>query len=136
MGKIKILLLDDSEATLQHISQLLLEKGYEIATASSLEQASNCVQKFNADALLVDHVLGSGLNGLQAIQAILLEFERIWIGKKTPSCALLVRSVLPVKDAELARSQNITVLKKPVMGKDEDFLQEVVFWLKANKLLQ
>jgi two-component system, NtrC family, response regulator AtoC len=65
----KILLVDDEVNTLKVLSAILRKAGYEVATATTAEEALEKLPALDADAVVVDYKL-PGMNGLEFIQAV------------------------------------------------------------------
>ncbi len=62
----RILIADDEPQVLDLIRQLLVHRGYEVATASSGEEALQAVPTFRPDVLLVDMAM-PGLAGAEVL---------------------------------------------------------------------
>ncbi len=65
----KILLVDDEPDTLQTYSDLLTSEGYEVATASSGEQATRMIDGYRPDLILLDVML-PGKNGVEVAREL------------------------------------------------------------------
>ena len=68
----KILLVDDELPTRNAVSRLLIEKGYDVDTVSSGEEAINYAHNNYIDVLLTDFRMPGGLDGLTTARAIRL----------------------------------------------------------------
>lgn len=64
-----ILIVDDEPNTLKVISAILKNKGYDILTARTAEEALNSIKKKDVDALISDYKL-PGINGIQLVNEI------------------------------------------------------------------
>jgi twitching motility two-component system response regulator PilH len=64
-----ILIVDDSPTDLQHLSDMLTQKGYKVSTASSAEDAMVKVKEQRPDLVLMDIVM-PGQNGFQATRML------------------------------------------------------------------
>ncbi len=64
-----ILVVDDSPTDLQHISEMLTSNGYQVARATSAEQALAQVRQSRPDLVLMDVVM-PGQNGFQATRIL------------------------------------------------------------------
>lgn len=71
-----ILIVDDEEQQLDIASQLLTSLNYTTRTVSSGEEAIQACQEEEFDLLLLDMVLGSGLNGQQTYEEIIKTYPR------------------------------------------------------------
>jgi twitching motility two-component system response regulator PilH len=65
----KILLVDDSQTDLHHLSTLLGQRGYEVSTASSGDEALRLLGTERPDLILMDVVM-PGQNGFQLTRTI------------------------------------------------------------------
>lgn len=65
----KILLVDDSRTDLYHLSMLLGERGYSVATACNGDEALRCLDEDRPDLVLMDVVM-PGQNGFQLTRTI------------------------------------------------------------------
>lgn len=66
-----ILVIDDEPDQRDIASQLLSSLGYSVETVSSGEEAIEFIKENNPDILLLDMVIGRGLNGLETYEKIL-----------------------------------------------------------------
>lgn len=66
-----VLVVDDDEMQCDIAGQMLVELGYHVHTVPSGEAAIDWLSKNNADLLLLDMALGSGINGRQTLERIL-----------------------------------------------------------------
>jgi CheY-like chemotaxis protein len=62
----RILVVDDDQDTLDYLSALLVDNGYEVRTAASHAAALSQLQEFQADAVLMD-VMMPGKSGLDLL---------------------------------------------------------------------
>ena len=127
--KVKILLIDDSEVVARHITGLLLKENWGVQTASTVPAAIELFKRFTPDALLVDFVLEGGQTGLQLLSSLFSLSE-----KRHPAAILVLGPVSP-EDEKKVISLGARTIQKPVRGKEQDFLQNVAFWLKDSKLI-
>ncbi len=65
-GKKRVLIVDDDQDTLDYLSALLVDNGYEVRTAASHAQALSRLEEFQADAVLMD-VMMPGKSGLDLL---------------------------------------------------------------------
>jgi CheY-like chemotaxis protein len=65
----KILLVDDEPDTLRTYSDLLSSEGYEVATASSGDQATGMMSGYRPDLILLD-VMMPGKNGVEVAREL------------------------------------------------------------------
>jgi DNA-binding response OmpR family regulator len=86
----KILLVDDEADTLQTYSDLLSSEGYEVATASSGDQATRMVNGYRPDLILLD-VMMPGKNGLEVAR----EFSDCHETRDIPIVMITALSPLP-----------------------------------------
>lgn len=129
MKKVKILLLDDSQAMVKHISGLLLGSGREVVTALNVDQALEGYQRHKPDAILADFILEGGHSGLEFVTAVFAAAK-----EKRPPAAILTVGALSAADEQKAKSIGVAIFQKPTRGKEEDFLQSVGIWLNAANL--
>ncbi len=64
-----ILIVDDEPNTLKVLSAILKNKGYDILTARTAEEALNIIKKKDVDAIISDYKL-PGINGIQLVDEI------------------------------------------------------------------
>lgn len=69
IGKRRILVVDDEESLLEFLSLLLVDEGYEVATANSVESARTRLTESNPDLVLSDIMMPDG-NGLDLLKEI------------------------------------------------------------------
>jgi CheY-like chemotaxis protein len=76
--KKRILLLDDSEITLEMEKAVLEERGYQVATASNLLQFQQLIEKFAPDVILTDLMMPD-ISGKDIVRVLKQDFhtERI-----------------------------------------------------------
>ena len=65
-GKRRVLVVDDDQDTLDYLSALLVDNGYEVRTAASHPTALSQLEEFEADAVLMD-VRMPGKSGLDLL---------------------------------------------------------------------
>jgi two-component system alkaline phosphatase synthesis response regulator PhoP len=65
-GKRRVLVVDDDQDTLDYLSALLVDNGYEVRTAASHAAALSQLGEFQADAVLMD-VMMPGKSGLDLL---------------------------------------------------------------------
>lgn len=133
-SKVKILLIDDSDMMLKHLTNLLKPKGFTLYTAINLKEALENIERYQPHALLIDFVLSDGntaINVIQAIQA-LSEEQKL----PSPLCAILTQGGISEDDSKKAKKQGIQVLQKPKRGKEQEFLQNIEFWLHDAELIR
>ncbi len=65
-GRKRILVVDDDQDTLDYLSALLVDNGYEVRTAASHAAALSQLEEFQADAVLMD-VMMPGKSGLDLL---------------------------------------------------------------------
>ena len=105
-GKGSILVVDD-EPELLEIARMILEKlGYTVSLASSGEEALLLHQQQNFDMIILDMILGDGLNGRQT-------YERM-LGRKTNQKAIVVSGYSASQDVDKALKLGAhSIIKKP-----------------------
>ncbi len=64
-----ILIVDDEPNTLKVLSAILKNKGYDVLTARTAEEALNIIKKKDVDAIISDYKL-PGINGIQLVDEI------------------------------------------------------------------
>ena len=69
LGKHHILVVDDEESLLEFLSLLLVDEGYEVSTANSVESARARLTEINPDLVLSDIMMPDG-NGLDLLKEI------------------------------------------------------------------
>jgi CheY-like chemotaxis protein len=76
--KKRILLLDDSEITLEMEKAVLEERGYQVATACNLLQFQQLIEKFSPDVILTDLMMPD-ISGKDIVRVLKQDFhtERI-----------------------------------------------------------
>lgn len=128
--KIKILLVDDSDVMLNHVTALLAKDGHQILGKTNLVHAVEGYLRFLPDAVVCDFILegNTGLDVLSAIAAAL--------PAGTPMSPATIMTMGPLSDTDQKRADKMSarVLQKPKRGKEEEFLQNFNFWLRENKL--
>jgi len=65
-GRKRVLVVDDDQDTLDYLSALLVDNGYEVRTAASHAAALSQLEEFQADAVLMD-VMMPGKSGLDLL---------------------------------------------------------------------
>jgi CheY-like chemotaxis protein len=130
MKNVKILLIDDSAALLQHISLLLKAPERTIFKASNLAQALQEFEKQKPDAVICDFILEAGSTGLEVISAIYAVCANL--NQPKPPATLLTLGKISDVDQERAKSLNIPVTQKPIRGQEEEFTQEIDYWLRSK----
>jgi CheY-like chemotaxis protein len=65
-GKKRVLIVDDDQDTLDYLSALLVDNGYEVRTAANHAAALSQLEEFQADAVLMD-VMMPGKSGLDLL---------------------------------------------------------------------
>ena len=65
-GKKRVLIVDDDQDTLDYLSALLVDNGYEVRTATNHAAALSQLEEFQADAVLMD-VMMPGKSGLDLL---------------------------------------------------------------------
>ncbi len=105
-GKGSILIVDD-EPDLLEIARIILEKlGYTISLASSGEEALRLYQQNDFDVVVLDMILGDGLNGRQTYEQML--------ALKTSQKALVVSGYSTSDDVDKALELGAhSIIKKP-----------------------
>ncbi len=68
--KATVLVVDDEEGILETLSGILEDEGYEVATASSGEQALKLVRELSPDVILLDIWMPQGIDGLKTLKGI------------------------------------------------------------------
>jgi CheY-like chemotaxis protein len=136
----KILLVDDSDIMVRHISNLLAKKHIAVIGAKDLGTAVDAFTKEKPTAIIADFVLEGGQSGLEVISAILAlgadKYDFLDDGpKKKTLAAVMTQGALAPADARRAEKLGVPVLQKPVYGNEQDFLMTVVVWLKKAGIL-
>ena len=126
---IQILLVDDSEMVLRHVADLLTTQGFKVTTANSMVAALEAYFKARPDAILTDFVLESGHTGLGLLSAIFAGVS------PQPIAAILTHGLLTAADQARANELGVRVIQKPKQGGEQEFLQEVRFWLHDSGIL-
>lgn len=139
---VKILLVDDSEVMLRHVSGLLAQKKWQVITASTMAAGLEAFYRHSPDALLADFVLEGGHTGLETIAAIFALCANAGgvaspTGKPLvkPTVAILTQGALSPTDQQKAAALGAPVLQKPVYGKEQDFLMSITLWLNKAGIL-
>jgi CheY-like chemotaxis protein len=101
----RILIADDEPQVLDLIRQLLVHRGYEVATASSGEEALQAVPTFRPDVLLVDMAM-PGLSGAEVLAQLRQQGVGIPViaisGLATAATAFFARLEKPFSFSNLA----------------------------------
>ncbi len=68
--KEKVLVVDDEEGILETLSGILEDEGYQVATASSGEEAVATVKNLSPDVILLDIWMPKGIDGLETLKRL------------------------------------------------------------------
>jgi CheY-like chemotaxis protein len=131
MKGVKILLLDDSEVMLRHISSLLIRCGATVHSTLTMPEAIEAFLRYKPTVVLADFVLEGGRTGLETIEAIFA----LCPPETKPRAAILTLGKLSDQDKQRAAVLKIALMQKPARGQEEDFTQTIEIWLDAAKLL-
>ena len=95
-GKEKILIADDDPLVTDMMSRLLGRLGYQVVSVDSGEKAVEYMQKNGADLILLDAIMGPGMDGLEACRRIrqFRPFQRVIMisGHASPERVAAIRS--------------------------------------------
>lgn len=133
MKTVQILLIDDSELVLRHVADLLKAEGFMVTTANSTAAGLEAYFKRRPDAILADFVLETGHTGLELISAIFAGVSSIPNG--APAASILTHGQLTAVDQARAATLGIRIIQKPKQGHEQEFIQEIRFWLRDSGIL-
>lgn len=126
MEKKRVLVLDDSEISLEMGRFVLEERGYEVATAANLEEFHRRLEHFRPDLLLTDHVMPD-ISGAELVAQLKrdLETERIPVilFSSKPESELRQLASESGADGWLSKAEGIEKL-----GEMVDALVEEIIW--------
>jgi twitching motility two-component system response regulator PilH len=125
-GKRRVLVLDDSEISLEMGRFVLEERGYEVATATNLEEFQRRLEHFRPDLLLTDHVMPE-ISGAELVARLKrdLETERIPVilFSSKPEAELRKLATESGADGWLSKAEGIEKL-----GEMVDALVDEIIW--------
>ena len=112
----QILIVDDEHLSAVVMEIFLRERGYEVRTAASAEEALRVAETFTPALLLTDHLLGDGMSGTELAQVL---------EQRNPQLETFVLTGLPPEELEsdAARLERVRIFIKPV---DLDVLHEAI----------
>ena len=122
-GTEKILVVDDDPLIVEAVRRMIGSLGYQIVGVDTGEKAVEYMQRNGADVILLDLVLGSGMDGVQTYEEIrkIRPFQRVIVmsGYATPEGVAAVRRlgvehylIKPVPPLMLAQAIR-TELRRP-----------------------
>ena len=120
----KVLLVDDDEDFLEIMSERMVSRGMEVATATSAEDALKRIEKESFDAIVLDFMMPE-MDGLQTLEAIKAKKPELQI-------ILLTGYATMEKGVEAMKLGAMDVVEKPA---DLELLSEKIKNAGARKAL-
>ncbi|MBW2605164.1 MAG: response regulator [Deltaproteobacteria bacterium] len=120
----KVLLVDDEKEFLEIMSERMEERGMEVTTAESADQALSIIEKESFDAIIMDFQM-PGMDGMEALKAIKNKKPELQI-------ILLTGYATVEKTVEAMKIGATDFLEKPA---DFEALAEKIKKAKADKML-
>lgn len=119
-----ILIIDDEEFAREGFKRILTKEGYEIALASSGEEALSLLEKIKPDIILLDFRM-PGLDGLEVCRRIRSE-------EKTKAIPIVMITGYPGEKENAVRAGADDFLNKPINA--IDVIMRIKCLLKIGKL--
>jgi CheY-like chemotaxis protein len=125
-AKKRILILDDSEISLEMGRFVLEERGYEVATAANLAEFGNRLQTFHPDIILSDHVMPE-ISGAELVRLLKRDYETqgipVVLFSSKPEAELALLAAESGADGHLSKAEGIEQL-----GDMVDSLVREIIW--------
>lgn len=122
----RILILDDSEISLEMGRFVLEERGYDVATAANLAEFGSRLQAFRPDIILTDHVMPE-ISGAELVRLLKRDYETqgipVVLFSSKPDEELAVIAAESGADGHLSKAAGIEEL-----GEMVDAMVREIIW--------
>lgn len=122
------LIVHDSEVMLRHLSTLLQKQGLQVSTAANPDIAVHSYSSAPTDIVLSALAFSGGISGFDLVAKLPQD-------KRPKGFAVLAPATISPEERNRAKEVQCRLLPKLVQRKEEDFTQELFFWLKELGLI-